>query len=201
MKNLIVVCLLSATICIATTSETLGVVMSDFESGNVDGWTVSPDGSVSRVGTGGNPGGYLRVDDDATGGHNWIYAPVKFLGDWSSLEGEILSVDAKAIFGEPTTNNMHFEISGPGGSAIHDMGQMPTYNWETYATTLTPANWTVSAGNWPAILTNVTMLRIEAEYYTGDDACAFDNIILTPEPGTLSLLALGGLLSMRRRRA
>jgi hypothetical protein len=27
-----------------------------------------------------------------------------------------------------------------------------------------------------------------------------DNIILTPEPATLSLLALGGLMALRRRR-
>ena len=32
------------------------------------------------------------------------------------------------------------------------------------------------------------------------DWAAFDNIVITPEPGTISLLMLGGLALLRRRR-
>jgi len=178
-------------------------VLSDFEQGHVDGWTVGPDGNLTWIATGGNPGGYLRVDDWATGGHNWIYAPGKFLGDWRHLVGERLSVDAKAVFGDPDSpSNMHVEISGPGGNAVHEMGQPMTYQWTTYVAALDPEQWDVVSGTWETILPNVSALRIEAEYHTGDDACAFDNIRLTPEPSTPVLLSMGafGLVVYAWRR-
>lgn len=55
-------------------------------------------------------------------------------------------------------------------------------------------------GTWEDILANVTMLRIDAEFTSGDDAFAFDNVELTPEPATLTLFVLGGMALVRRRK-
>lgn len=100
-------------------------VISDFEQGHLEGWTVEGDGDMSIVASEGNPGGYARVDDKPASPNvnSWAYAPEKFLGDWSGLVGETLSVDAKQIFGSLVLGHpVIFEISGPGGYAVGDTG-------------------------------------------------------------------------------
>ena len=59
-------------------------VISDFEGDNTDGWVSEGDGVYYYEATTGNPGGCFRVDDDATGDINYSFAPLKFLGNWSS---------------------------------------------------------------------------------------------------------------------
>jgi len=176
-------------------------VVSDFDQGHLDGWTIGLEGDLSIATSGGNPGGYARVDDFGGGLENRVYAPAKFLGDWSGLLGETLSLDAKQIAGSPLfPDTVDFEISGPGGYAVHDTGSFITYSWATYSTTITPSAWVVTDGTWEGLLANVTMLRIDAEYVQGDDTFGFDNVELTPEPASIALLALGAMALVRRRK-
>ena len=141
------------------------------------------------------------MEDFGAGLGNLVYAPSKFLGDWSGLVGETLSMDAKQILGTPIfPDTVDFEISGPGGSATCDTGEYMSYSWENYGTTITPSAWVVTTGTWEDLLANVTMLRIDAEYVQGNDTFGFDNVELTPEPCSLGLLAIGGLALVRRRR-
>nr|NQU91316.1 hypothetical protein [Bacteroidota bacterium] len=51
-----------------------GQIISDF-SNNADNWHSEGDGAYYWESDAGNPGGCLRVDDDATGGMNYAYAP------------------------------------------------------------------------------------------------------------------------------
>jgi hypothetical protein len=64
-------------------SRALGVA-STFDSG-LDGWTSNTPAEISWQASGGNPGGYVRFTD-VSGDSTEIYAPAKFLGDWSGLD-------------------------------------------------------------------------------------------------------------------
>ena len=195
-KSIQIVC-----VVVVSFSSIASAVISDFDQGHLDGWSVGLEGVLSHATSGGNPGGYAQMDDFGGGLNNWAYAPAKFLGDWSGLVGETLSMDAKQLLGSPIfPDTVDFEISGPGGYATSDTGEYLSYSWATYGTTIEPSAWVVTDGTWEDILANVTMLRIDAEYVQGDDTFGFDNVELTPEPATLAMLALGGLALIRRKK-
>ncbi|MCP5519978.1 MAG: PD40 domain-containing protein [Verrucomicrobiales bacterium] len=169
---------MATVVALHTSQPARSAVVSDFEQSD-DGWTVAPDGDLTWVSSGGNPGGFLRVDDQNAGGHNWIYAPPKFLGNWRSFVNQTLAVESRAIVGTPDSPpNMHVVITGPGGSATVAMARAMTFSWQSFSVSIDPATWTVSAGSWGNLITNITELRIEAEYYTGEDSVGFDNIRL-----------------------
>lgn len=150
------------------------VAQSDFESG-ADGWTLISDGTLSWQNTGGNPGGWLRIDDNNTGGHIWAIAPQKFQGNWNYLS--YVSVDLNIIFG-PATETYEIQIQGPGGSAEFRSGIIPQADWQTFQVPLSEAAWTMISGNWQDLIVNVQQLRVEAEFRTGDEACGIDNVKL-----------------------
>ena len=55
----------------------------------VDMWTGTGSGNFSFSSSGGNPGGFIRFDDSSgTSAEGWIYAPAKFLGNWSDWENQ-----------------------------------------------------------------------------------------------------------------
>ncbi len=194
MKNVIqIVCV----VVVMGLCSVASAVVSDFEQGHLDGWTVGLEGVLSHASSGGNPGGYAQMDDFGGGLGNLVYAPPKFLGDWSGLVGETLSLDAKQILGFPIfPDTVDFEISGPGGSATSDTGEYMSYSWTPYSTTIMPSAWVVTAGTWEDLLANVTMLRIDAEYVQGDDTFGFDNVELTSDSATPPVAEADGLYSV-----
>ena len=107
-----------STLLLALSTLLSAQVISDFEGGDTDGWVSEGDGNYYWEAGTGNPGGCMRVDDDATGDMNRAYAPLKFLGDWSSAtQNDSLKAD---IFlhnagGGYVSSNFVFRISGPGG--------------------------------------------------------------------------------------
>ncbi len=154
-------------------SETIAVG-TDFETG-LDGWTVISDGTCSWQASAGNPGGWMRVDDNATGGHIWAKAPAKFQGDWRNYVS--VTADVRMVFGT-ATETFEFRISGPGGGAEYKTGLIPTDSWQTFSAPLGPEHWSITSGSWDAIIQNVSQLLVEAEFLTGDEACGFDNVHL-----------------------
>jgi hypothetical protein len=146
------------------------------------------------------------VDDNEN--QTKVSAPSKFLGDWSSLNGTgWIEYDHRIFDSGP---NPVFEIpyeiliSGPGGSAYwrggYPSGQT---DWVHFEANLVDSEWVVTSGTWSGLLTDVTQMLINVEQVSNvglGEIDGIDNIALVPEPGTLILLAIGGLAIMRRRR-
>lgn len=179
-------------------------IASTFDS-DFDGWTANRPSEVSWQSSGGNPGGYLRhVDDSAL--PTDIFAPSKFLGDWSSAKdiGSI-SFDHR-IFQTGVLNAiLPYEIGISGGANSAILNFTPATgatDWVTLTAPLTESEWSVT-GSWDDLLSSVDQLRIKMEYVSSVgssfDINGIDNIVLNgnvgnaavPEPATMSLLSLG----------
>ncbi len=178
------------------------VATTTFDS-NMDGWTSNnPDAFWDSPG--GNPGGYVRFDD-ATAGFTNLYAPAKFLGDWSELDGGgSISYDFKMIDIGPGSFHPHeILIFGSDGEQALWYGPTPTgpTDWLTIRAPLDEIEWSISGGNWATLLSHVTELRIRMDHTaTTPDIEGLDNVVLIPEPASLALLVFGGPLLMRRRK-
>ena len=169
-------------------------VTSDFEGGDTDGWHSEGDGNYYWEAGTGNPGGCMRVNDDATGDRNLAYAPVKFLGDWSSAStSDYISADIflHRIWGGYASNNFVFRIVGPGGSAkaIYDPAPTPPFDtWITYSVNLNETDWMILSGTWSALLENITTFIVNVEYINGDEYDRMDNVYLSFTPTVVPLL-------------
>ena len=178
-------------ITVSVTGIVRAQVLSDFEV-DLEGWLITGDNAFCWQETGGNPGGYLDVNDLATGDHNYAVAPPKFLGDWSGATPlDMLQADIyldNTSGGNASTGLYMFRIAGPGGSAyaIDPMSNYPPEHiWTTYEIALDETQWTIESGTWAEILANVASFRINAEYVYGDEEVGIDNVILTLTPGII----------------
>jgi hypothetical protein len=179
------------------------VAWTDFGAG-LDGWTAVGDGSISWQSTGGNPGGFLRAVDPASGPNTDAAAPAKFPGDWRAYEGTgTISADATIISGGAVSDGMEFLLAGPGGAAHHrwpTSAGPPHGAWATFSLPIEESAPEVTSGTWSDLLANVTSLRIDLEHVTGTETTGLDNVVLTPEPAAMWLLAFAAPALVRRRR-
>lgn len=166
---------------LAATPATAQTIQSTFDSG-LDGWTAFGI-TTSWQSTGGNPGGFIRGDDEPF--TSYLLAPAAFLGDLSAFNGGQLSFDHIVL---DTQGN---PIEGLGGtveifsgiqSASADL-LTPSLTWQTGSVSLTAAAWSVSQATWTSILSNVTEIRVVIDSTFGDNSDGFDNFtIVAPEP-------------------
>jgi len=162
-------------------------VSDDFEGGSLNGCFSEGDGGFSLSSAQGNPGSSLVVDDDATGSINYAVAPARYLGDWSdALPTDSLVLDVYVESTDPDTIDSPlpaFELIGPGGRATALEGlNSPCNQWSRVGLPLDPTLWNVTSGTWTGLLNGVTLLRIRAEYITGDENVYLDNIRLDVQP-------------------
>ncbi len=158
---------------------------STFDTG-LDGWRVlpSPTNTLTLVNSGGDPGGYARVDDVGQGGQSSLSAGAKFAGSWQggtsvpsliSFDFQVLAAD------EPLVAGPIFQLSGPGGTARLEL---PTSvvpgngRWRTFVFALETATWTVTSGSLAGLLGNVSSFTISTDYTLGPESIAFDNVRL-----------------------
>lgn len=204
-------------------------VISDFTS-DAEGWTTFGNGGAAVVyaSTGGNPGGYIRIDD-VTSSWGYLQAPAKFLAP-APYNGQI-SFDLKVFnsnpAGYPNIYSVRVALTG-GGLTLINESILPTTAFEHYTFDLNETSgWRIfsdlsqnyNAAN-PAptqaemmqVLGNLTGVFIAADYtdaYSQSDGTidqtAIDNVFIgaisVPEPATNALLALGALLLFVRRFA
>jgi PKD repeat protein len=168
--------------------------ISDFETGDVDGWRSEGDGNyVFEAGTG-NPGDCLRINDFATGSMNYAIAPLKFTGDWSgSTPADSIHFDLQVVTSAGyVANQWIFEISGPGGLAKQTpaISNPPLNVWTHFSAVLDSTQWVIEEGNWNSILDDVDLVRIRAEYIQGDEYVLFDNVSLSFTPNIVPVTPL-----------
>ena len=159
-------------------TECVGETFTDAGTGD---WSYSGTSGASNPGSGGNGGGYFKVDD-AGSFHSYAYAPSRFLGDWSPLDGSgVVTIDIRVLKGLGTNNGSteFIRLSGPGGVAhvSLDASELPTAArvWKTFTYLVDSSVWQLDSGTWSGLLSSVTECRIDLEYFTEDEDIGFDN--------------------------
>ncbi len=198
---------LGLTLCSLEASA--ATISSDF-SADLDGWTISAgSGALSYSATGGNPGGYLFVDNAEGATIVRAIAPAKFLGNLSAYDGGTLSFDGNLLskgsvpFYAPY-GQVRISTSGGTPATLDIAPSDPSIGvWTTYSVSLDAATWGQTPTRWAEILANVTEIAIVLEAVSGLETNGFDNFVLTsvPEPSGTVLAALGlvSLATARRR--
>lgn len=159
---------------------------STFSSGT-EGWTHTGAAAFSAPMAGGNPGGYLEIDN-SEGPITYVFAPPAMLGDLRVFDGGTLSFDGNmlGIGGAPWTSAGqdygHVQISSPAGVRTLDLlpapGQPAFGAWTTYSAPLDAASWGAAQPTWSAILANVTEIRLSVEAMFGAEVQGIDNVTL-----------------------
>ena len=161
-------------------------VSDDFENNSPNGWYSEGDGSFSVSQEIDDPNYSFKIVDNATGDYNYAIAPARYLGDWSAAtSNDTLGVD---FYVRTSTTLFDFvaptyEISGPGGRATALPGVfLPADTWVRQSISLNEADWTLEEGEWEALLSSVTLLRVLTEYRTGPEDIFLDNVVLSFNP-------------------
>ena len=175
---------------------------------DAEGWSVTGDAESSMWDSAtGNPPGSFKGVDAVLGGTWYFVAPAKFRGDKSAAYGETLSYDIWITSTDsPTWNDACISLIGP--LTLYYRGlHPPKLAWTHFEVLLTEtAGWKKTDGQTPTeqemqnVLGGLTALHIRGEYKTGADYAYLDNVVMTPEPATMALLALGGLAMLLRKR-
>src|SRR5690349_2810947 len=159
--------------------------VSTFDS-DEEGWWSSSDSPITCVGTGGNPGGYIQIDN--RDGYMDAHAPDKFLGDLSAYLGGTLSFDAINISGiAPDFErfgrvDIHSASVDSNSFAVLGGSGMPPNDglWHTYSIPLSLDLW---SGRLNEVLGSVDDIRIDLRpvdhFGAGDAVMGFDNFRIT----------------------
>ncbi len=188
------------------------LVSSIFDA-TAEGWTAV--GDVAAFGhqvAGGNPGGHIEVTDLAQGPYIYFVAPSAYLGDLSAAFGGDLSFDLLISGGGSYATNEDVLLTGGGTTIVRDIANPAKDVWTGYSMALDDTGgWKVgsSAGaaatntQIKAVPSNVTDLRIRAEYISGADTGGLDNVEVTgtvPVPAGAVLMLSGLALVAGARR-
>ena len=200
----------SAAALLITASTAAAASFTSAFSTGTEGWTANG-GFLSYEPSGGNPGGYLFVDD-SVGTEMFVtrsFAP----GSLALLDEGEIGFD----FIEFINPNSNFGGAGNVTLLSHTTSETATLDlitgdpgttWVRYSSTLTEALWTPSGAlDWSTFLSDISEIRVNVE--SGSEVTeeiGFDNFSVEivaapiPLPASLPLLAVGaaGLFAMRR---
>ena len=166
----------------------LSQLADDFEDGNPNGWSAEGDGDFSISQDIDPPNHTFLVADDATGLINYAIAPARYLGDYSAAtaaDSLRVSVYVASSSSNVTTleDSPIYELVGPGGRARSEVGRsLPAGEWVRIAHSFNPDDWELVSGDWAALLADVQLLRIRAEYRNGNERVYLDSIALDLTP-------------------
>jgi len=158
-------------------------LVSSFDLGD-EGWRAGRDVALSWSGEGGNPGGFLRGEDQASG-QTWYYvSPFDWGGDWTPYIGgalsfdiiEIESANGSSIFGDVV------RIYGNDGSYLSWSCDPPRGTWSRRQVTLAPSNFREAGGSFASIMRDVSEIWIRGEYSNMRDVGGLDNVMVTLAP-------------------
>ena len=161
---------------------------STFDQGD-EGWWIYGDGkNFTYNASGGNPGGFISVEDQGLGESWFFVSPDNWAGDWTSYIGGVISYDLKLISGD-TSNysgiiDVIIDTEGTGHYAKWSSGVDPELGtWTHYEVRISESNFEI-VGNktWNEILSNVTYLLTRGEHISGPDIEGIDNIRVVASP-------------------
>lgn len=126
----------------------------------------------------------IEVSPPGEGQTSYYLAPGAFGGDWTgygalvfekkSWGGSYYGPDSYAAYGDVV-------VQSGAASARFDIPQDHSGEWRSYRVPLDGPGWTLSgAGSLAAVLSNVTGLKIRAEYGAGTDYSALRSVKLLP---------------------
>jgi hypothetical protein len=166
------------------------------KGGSNDGGTASVWGLLAAPPTWiatGNPDGSIAVNDDYSA-HTYWFTPERSAGDWRGYES--ISFDLKI---ESGTNLLApgtmLSIISVHGTMIQPIAVAPSLNvWNHYEFAINPVAFGVTPEVFDTIMRDVTMLAIRAEWISGAETEALDNVRVSKAPEAYWLW-LGGYLS------
>jgi putative membrane-bound dehydrogenase-like protein len=153
-----------------------------------DAWVITDNGSQTAPRfqkMGGNPGGWLQLDD-ASGGRMAIVLPERWYGNFPSYDRGALSFDARTVAANNGSPHEAFglvEITGAGRTIQCDVASpgavVPGASWTTYRLTLDAERFGVEETEWKRILSDVTQIIIRLEgFANANEVMGLDNILL-----------------------
>ena len=164
---------------------------------NAEGWKVVGDtGSgtetATHVPTGGDPGGYISIDDAATGGVMYWRAPQSFRRAARNAYKGSLGYSMRQSKNSNQFDTQDIVLEGGGLTLTRDVSPNPSLapEWTRYSVPLTKAGWTDETGapepasgtDMKSALKAVDSLLIRAEYQTGPDVDDLDSVKLKSAP-------------------
>ena len=161
-------------------------VVSTFDE-NDEGWyqiSVDTRYHVTRVDTGGNPGGYIKASDTAAAGVWYFVAPPTYTGNASAAYGKDLTFDLAQTNISIQLDDMDVQLVGERQTLVYDTPYNPQTAWTAYRVPLVAGGWRVGALDGPiateaelrAVLGDLHALRIRGEYRSGSDTAWLDNV-------------------------
>lgn len=201
------------------------LVESRFNNAATEGWlfqniqldhppvSLGPTGIPSSASTGGNPGGLIRTSESSAQVRYFV-APSAYLGDQNLAYGNALTFDLKSNLSTAQPGELILLV-GNDVTLAYTSTDLPTLNWQNFDVPMDASapGWEVvgSGGAAPTVseFANV-LLDVQAIYIRADwvastnNETSMDNVILRegvgiPEPASLALLAVGGVLLVRRQ--
>jgi hypothetical protein len=161
------------------------LLISEFTQDD-EGWTKhipgDPGTSVSWFETGGNPDGYIRMNDAAQGTGDWFAAPAKFLGDKSAYYGGVLKFDIRHSHNRSGSQN-GVRLIGDSITILSNVPR-PKQFWQTYSIPFTGEYWTVQGTGVAAtkeeileVLGNIVSFNISGDWRSGTEQTSLDNVM------------------------
>lgn len=202
MKNIVTALAASAALLGAASAATQ---TATFDS-DAEGFTTSGFG-LTWTAMGGNPGGYLRLNDDTGGVGTLLVGPDLVT---PLMVGGQISVDATFFSGSGSnfTGFGELTLSGGGFQRTVDIisGLPPVGSWQTYSVDLTAATWGLNDADFSSMLANIDAISLVVETTVGvNEVLGIDNFSIdaaspVPVPAAALLFAPLAGAAFRRRR-
>ncbi|OPX82459.1 MAG: hypothetical protein A4E50_00316 [Methanosaeta sp. PtaB.Bin087] len=159
-------------------------LVSTFDLGD-EGWREGRDVALSWGESGGDPGGYLRGEDQGSG-QTWYYvSPPSWSGDWTGYIGGTLSfeiVEIESGNGSSTFGDV-VRIYGRDGSYLSWSSDPPGKAWTRRQVSLVPSSFKEGGRGFEEVMKDVSEVWIRGEYSNMRDVGGLDNVMVTLGPG------------------
>ena len=159
-------------------------LLSTFDLGD-EGWRGGRDVALTWRESGGDPGGYLRGEDQGSG-QTWYYvSPPSWAGDWTGFIGGTLSFEIVEIDsgnGSSTFGDV-VRIYGRDGSYLSWSSDPPGRSWTRRQVSLVPSSFRAVGKSFEGVMKEVSEVWIRGEYSNMRDVGGLDNVLVTLGPG------------------